>query len=571
MGKRSRKKSGTTTTKGGKSTTTKLRAVINAQPKLRAGPRTEFRIYPSIGVSRIGDSEDGYIIGPESAGISLPGPYRGANDKGILPQAARFRIYKIVVDANENETVIEEVVASSNVQIKWKVTLANRKAAGNQIFNGSDGGTLGRSNNPSLRNPGLDRNKLVILSSGTVSGISSKGPTIAGKIEFAKSGATGPSVENIILARIETDSAGRLVVVGGPGKSGSPLNSPVQSFSDNGGWYDSVSDGPVDATLTIGGQQYGVVPAWALVTVPRYSPETYGIVTWYDQAVSMARTNLDGTFNAPKTTSFTKDIFPLLKRADGLSAVHSGTHSSRAPSLSNPSRISGFKNRAERAIIADRLTPLGTAAPEAQLLPVDTMPRLYSGANPEPSGPIWTFLALTKYQMNHIQNWVNGNYQDDWSGSEPQPQPFDSIPLANRPWALCRAALEACVGGAFFPGIEGTYDMARLDTYHSEPNLRQEFRVRPTHSPGFLTEKMALPWQADFSDCSDYWWPSQRPVTVHTEAGTIERWARGVEVTNTQARHLNMVSSWMKLGFIVRDPSTRKFVEMERTFQDLIS
>ena len=33
-----------------------------------------------------------------------------------------------------------------------------------------------------------------------------------------------------------------------------------------------------------------VVPAWVVVTVPRYAPGIYGIVTWYDQAVNMART-----------------------------------------------------------------------------------------------------------------------------------------------------------------------------------------------------------------------------------------------------------------------------------------
>ena len=32
-------------------------------------------------------------------------------------------------------------------------------------------------------------------------------------------------------------------------------------------------------------------------------------------------------------------------------------------------------------------------------------------------------------------------------------------------------------------------------------NLRREFRIDPAHPAGFLTEKMALPWQADFADC----------------------------------------------------------------------
>jgi len=76
----------------------------------RLGARTEFRIYPSIGVARIGDCRDSFMIGPEAPGLVPSGPFRGA-DQGIKPQAARFRIYRVEVDANENEVVTEEIVA----------------------------------------------------------------------------------------------------------------------------------------------------------------------------------------------------------------------------------------------------------------------------------------------------------------------------------------------------------------------------------------------------------------------------------------------------------------------------
>ena len=52
--------------------------------------------------------------------------------------------------------------------------------------------------------------------------------------------------------------------------------------------------------------------------------------------------------------------------------------------------------------------------------------------------------------------------------------------------------------------------------------------MNPTHLPGFITEKMALPWQADFADCADNWWPSQRPVNVTKQDGTQAEWARGI-------------------------------------------
>src|SRR5262249_53566768 len=84
---------------------------------------------------------------------------------------------------------------------------------------------------------------------GSVTGAGANGPVLSGTIEFAKPRATGTKVTGIELATLRTDEAGRLLVVGGPGISGSPLNAKIDVFSDNDGWYDSVSDGPVSANL----------------------------------------------------------------------------------------------------------------------------------------------------------------------------------------------------------------------------------------------------------------------------------------------------------------------------------
>lgn len=528
---------------------------------VRLGARTEFRIYPSIGIARVGDCEDSFMIGPEAPGVVPSGPFRGAGaDRGLKPQAARFRIYKVDIDANENETVVEEVIASGDVKIEWSANLANGKAAGLRILD-----TLARKPSPRLRNDGLDRDKLVIAATGSVTGSGTSGPVLSGAIEFAKPRAKGPTVKDIILATLRTDEKGRLLVVGGPGKSGSPPPlKAINSFADNDGWYDSVSDGPVSANLRIRGKAQPVVPAWVVVTVPRFAPGIQGIVTWYDQAVSMARMSVEGRFDRPKTTSFTHDIYPVLRRADDLSGVHGVAHSIGAPPLADAARIASFGNASARAAVLSMLTPIGTTAPKPEDLPLGKMPKLFSGANPEPDGPVFTYLALTNYQMAHIENWVRGNFEADWTGSAPAPTPFDEIPVARQAWALCEAALEACVGGPFYPGIEGTYDIARAATYHPEPNLRREFRINPDHPAGFLTEKMALPWQADFADCANHWWPSQRPDDVTTKTGQRVRWDRDIVGTRRNA-HLNMVDFWSQLGFVVRDPATGKFVEDDRT------
>ena len=59
--------------------------------------------------------------------------------------------------------------------------------------------------------------------------------------------------------------------------------------------------------------------------------------------------------------------------------------------------------------------------------------------------------------------------------------------------------------------------MARQDTF------RVPFRIRETMEPGALTANMALPWQADFLDCADEWWPAERPNTVFRN-GNPEPW-----------------------------------------------
>jgi hypothetical protein len=306
-----------------------------------------------------------------------------------------------------------------------------------------------------------------------------------------------------------------------------------------------------------------------VVTIPRYAPQVYGIVTWYDQAVSMARTNDDGTFDPPRSTSFTKDIYPILARADGLRAVHNGTHADGPRALSDDARIRELQGVQARARLLAKLAPLNLKAPSAEDKPIASdgsgfrMPFMNSGANPDANGPPWAYLSLTRYQFAHIQNWVAGNFAEDWPGKAPGPIPFEQIKVGNQPAALNEAALEACVGGAFYPGIEGTYDIARIATYHPERNLRRDLRVSPAHPAGFLTEKMALPWQADFADCADYWWPSQRPVNVTRQDGSRVEWARGV--TGVQRnRHLNMVEFWSNLAHVLREPDGMRFVEVGR-------
>ncbi len=73
--------------------------------------------------------------------------------------------------------------------------------------------------------------------------------------------------------------------------------------------------------------------------------------------------------------------------------------------------------------------------------------------------------------------------------------------------------------------------------------------VRLDHTrlrPGDLTALMAVPWQADFSNCIRSWWPSQRPGDVLPSATATApvRWERGL------TDHIGMINNFAKLGFI---------------------
>ena len=74
---------------------------------------------------------------------------------------------------------------------------------------------------------------------------------------------------------------------------------------------------------------------------------------------------------------------------------------------------------------------------------------------------------------------------------------------------------------------------------------------------GQITAQMALPWQADFNDCRDDWWPSQRPNDVFAAANHVPNlpanWQEGVGGSGGAKNRLDMVKNYWKLGFVVPD------------------
>src|SRR5918993_4944670 len=94
---------------------------------MQASDKTIVRaaIHPSIGVARVGNSDDAFLIGPEVTDPppDPPGFYRDAAGK-LKRQAARFRVYGL----NAAGEAVAELTCDTAV-IQWTVHLANKKAA----------------------------------------------------------------------------------------------------------------------------------------------------------------------------------------------------------------------------------------------------------------------------------------------------------------------------------------------------------------------------------------------------------------------------------------------------------
>ncbi len=100
--------------------------------------------------------------------------------------------------------------------------------------------------------------------------------------------------------------------------------------------------------------------------------------------------------------------------------------------------------------------------------------------------------------------------------------------------------------------------------------------------PGDLTKYMAVPWQADFNECSSqqigeryvWWWPVQRPSFVYVRRdGHLRQvpWV-GTDADQTAKDYVqfaddtDMVRRWSELGFVynVGTAARPEFVEVAR-------
>lgn len=505
------------------------------------------KIFPPIGIARVGNSEEDYFIGPEVPGQLVQNAGQQFKDASgrVLRQAARFRVYGF----DENDNPIKELT-SDNAVITWMAQLANKKASWHR-FEGAEKAKrvlMGEVAPPERRNKhivGDERRQLEINAAKlTVSGRSQTSEAFSGRFLGVE--------DDIYLGELRTDEKGHLVVLGGKGRSGTAMpDNPLANYANNEAWFDDTSDGPVSAEVEINGQSLEVRGSnWVLVAPPHYSPYTQNFVSLYDTMLEAAierKLNWPAEFGEQPQyedpVSFQNDILPFLRRVSQMQWVSAKANrghgqgssgdfmtSEKLALLSDPDKARQAKSVHKR-IFEQIRTPLHYPgmSPEAMEYRLDPesqdaknqanlhhMPALSGdGGDAEHDKPT-TWMTVTARQYQQLMCWQAGDFQNDWNRSADPTEgwhaSFDSLGVAERPMALTRAALESCQGGGLYPGIEITSISRLAEFYNGEA-----FRVSDEYGPGDITKWMAGPWQADFHACESHWWPAIRPDEVISE------------------------------------------------------
>jgi hypothetical protein len=536
-----------------------------------------YKVHPAIGVARLGNapaSPDGFFIGPETPGVPAnydfqSGRVRSFKVNGrVKRQAARFRVFEYVRQGGEWVLRREVTLGEADVvQIGWAVYLANRKASFFR-FDGQTGATddFASADRRNPKVPDEDRPALLEIDEGPrwIAGASASG------VEFKNTKAHIP-IET--LGELRTDERGRLLVLGGKGQSGTSSTLPPpagrMSYANNDTWFDDVSDGPVLARVTLrmpdgSTRSFDAESGWVLVGPPDFAPAIRNVITLHDTLLDIAVRELDlpsddplfqmkcafdpasGTLSGYRP-SFTREVYPLLRAAADMGWVHGPVqlwHRLIAPhTWASLAEIPG--DQAMRNMIFRRMRPPASAEPMLK-----GMPRLWGDDYDLDDAPT-RFASLTQLQYAILKQWHQGEFEADFRGP-----PATPTAPAITPAGLDQAALEGCVGGAFFPGIEVSWLVRKKEIYAAPFRVNVGARTGPLEvRAGFFSQQMALPWQADFFACAKEtsddnvtagWWPAQRPDDVFLKAGdeSVE-WARGMEEFE------DMIQRWASRGFVV--------------------
>jgi len=506
-------------------------------------------IHPAIGLARVGNSQNEWFPAPETPDpVKQPASFYRDGAGAIKRQAVRFRVYGY----NAAGQVVAELT-DDNAKVEWTVHVANKKAAWYQFTLAMDLASTSTLSTANRRNPtftGSDRKQLVIdPGARSIQGKNQQGPSF----RFDTGKCFG---ETVYLGELQTDSAGRLLFLGGKGVSHSPGGHKLTDFANNDFWYDDVSDGPVRAKVKVAGVEIPVAAAWAIVGPPNYAPQLKSVRTLYDLLDDL-RTPSSSPLGA---VSFQRHIRPIFERLAGLQWVNAGfaaafgwkgnfdfvNHEVLAALARLPppgDALAAFAHRERRFQILNQFRDYADATRNASR---SLWPWIYGDTMDVPGSP-QRDLALSRLQLGRLRKWALGEFVSDYDPVAQLPSNLDQVDLSLRPALLTEAALTFAVADAFHPGCEVTWGIRTPQLYEDLSRIRLKQRASTDPEPDFgaqltpqeamsangplsrsgpgdLTRWMALPWQTDSASCrSGYerytpatptFWPARVPNQV---------------------------------------------------------
>ncbi|NET55651.1 MAG: hypothetical protein F6K47_05625 [Symploca sp. SIO2E6] len=307
----------------------------------------KFRIYPSIGIARLGNGpaeKDQVIFSPEIPWANLfETDNEYLTDQGeIKKQAQRFYIYQ----CDEAGNPIKKI-DPAEYEIEWTTEVANKKPFWYNFNNCLDlsvqlenhqnlspkfydkriapaiSTTYRNPNvlNEALRKPGGENFRKELVNSPPPITVSSHSPRkeICGMFPYPHpekgiskiAAKLKKSSVQVKLGTVEYDE-GTLIFYGADGTSASLNPSDLNTdFADNSNWYDDICDGIITAKITHKntGECYDLTDAksaaWIATTPPDYAPQIQPLSNLFDLIVGAA----DETFTPELSL-----VFPLLYR-----------------------------------------------------------------------------------------------------------------------------------------------------------------------------------------------------------------------------------------------------------------
>ena len=314
-----------------------------------------FRIYPSIGVARLGNGpaeKEHVIFSPEIPWANLfetDNQYLMPDGK-IKKQAQRFYIY----ECDSSGKPVRQI-DPADYDIRWSAEVANKKPFWYDFNNSLDLSIVSKNRNVSpdfaknktapgipavQRNPnvlnmdqrlphGYNYRKELVNNPPTVSvdekntrqSIPGQFPNAGRQSESLLAKSLGTEPVQVDLGTIEYDE-GTLIFYAADGISASLNPSDLNTdFADNSNWYDDICDGRITAVITSRstGDTYHLNDAWSAAWVatapPDYAPQIQPISTMYDIISGAGTDKYEPEFSL---------VFPMLYRLYRMQWVNLG-------------------------------------------------------------------------------------------------------------------------------------------------------------------------------------------------------------------------------------------------------